>query len=150
TAQLPTSEPTIPMTTIPPTAAPTATAIASDAVDLDAKIGQMLMLGFRGMQLAQDNPIYADLQTRNLGSVVLFQYDAQLQSFDRNILSPAQVKALNQALQAAAATPLFISTDQEGGIINRLTPKDGFPATNSEQYYGTLNQPEVTRAAAAA
>lgn len=125
----------------PPTAPP---------VDLDAKIGQMLMLGFRGLELTPDSPIVADLRDRNLGSVVLFQYDAALKTFTRNIQSPQQLTALNQALQENARTPLLISIDQEGGIISRLKEGNGFPTTQSQEYYGTKNDTNLTRAAAEA
>lgn len=106
------------------------------------------MLGFRGLQVNDDSPIVQDLVERKLGSVVLFQYDMNLLDHTRNIQSPAQVQALNAALQKYASAPLLIAIDQEGGIINRLKESDGFPATKSQQYYGALNQPDVTRAAA--
>lgn len=119
-------------------------------VSLDTKIGQMLMLGFRGTVLGPDDPFVTELRDLNLGSVVLFQYDTILKIFARNIESPAQLAALNQSLQTYAPTPLLISIDQEGGIISRLTEKNGFPATQSEQYYGTQNDLIATRAAAEA
>lgn len=128
---------------------PTQTTTTSDA-SLDAKIGQMLMLGFRGLDLKPDDPFVAELKTLNLGSVVLFQYDTILKIFERNIQSPAQLAALDQSLQTYANVPLFISIDQEGGIVNRLTEKMGFPATQSQQYYGTQNDLAATRAASEA
>lgn len=127
---------------------PTQTPTASD--DLDVKIGQMIMLGFRGMTLTADNPIVADVQQRHLGSVVLFDYDVELGKFERNIQSPPQLRALDAALHSYASTPLLIGIDQEGGIINRLKEKYGFPPTHSEQYFGTLNDPKQTRAEAEA
>lgn len=128
-----------------PTPSPTA-----PGVSLDAKIGQMLMLGFRGYALTPADPIVADIRERNAGSVVLFQYDTILKTFTRNIESPAQLQALDRALQALAGTPLLISIDQEGGIISRLTEKDGFPPTQSQAFYGAKNDPALTRAAAEA
>ncbi len=116
--------------------------------DLDVKIGQMLLLGFRGFELTADNPIFTDIRERHIGGVVLFQYDSELKSWERNIQSPDQLRALNQSLQALAATPLLISIDQEGGIISRLNPSNGFPATESQKYYGDKNDPALTRAAA--
>lgn len=129
---------------------PTAPTPTMQTTDLDTKIGQMVMLGFRGLEIKPDDPIAADLRARHLGSVVLFQYDMNLLDHTRNIQSPAQLRALNASLQQYAPTPLLIAIDQEGGIISRLKESDGFPATRSQQYYGALNQPEVTRAAAEA
>lgn len=155
---IPTPVPVIPNTTVPiapiqppnnPSPMPSATQPSSD-VSVEAKIGQMLMLGFRGTALAPTDPFVAELRDLNLGSVVLFQYDTILKIFDRNIQSPAQLAALDQSLQSYANSPLFISIDQEGGIINRLTEQDGFPATQSQQYYGTLNDLAATRAASEA
>jgi beta-N-acetylhexosaminidase len=43
---------------------------------------------------------------------------------------------------------LFIAIDQEGGEINRLKPRYGFPATLSHEALGTINQPAQTFAEA--
>ncbi len=119
-------------------------------IDLDTKIGQMVMLGFRGLTVKDDSSIVRDIVERKLGTIILFQYDMNLLDHTRNVQSPAQLKALNASLQKYAQTPLLIAIDQEGGKISRLKESDGFPATNSQQYYGGLNQPDVTRAAAEA
>jgi beta-N-acetylhexosaminidase len=132
-----------------PLSSPTASRPAP-SVDLDTKIGQMVLLGLRGLWLTPDNPIVADVRDRRIGGVVLFQYDIALNSDARNIQSPAQLGELTAALQALAEMPLLVSVDQEGGMISRLTEQNGFPATRSEQHYGSLNQPSVTRAAAEA
>jgi len=121
-----------------------------ETLDLDAKIGQMLMLGFRGLELKPDDAIVQDVRERNLGAVVLFQYDGALKSWTRNIAAPAQLQALNAALQEYARTPLLISVDQEGGEVSRLNERNGFPATRSQEFYGTQNDTDLTRAAAEA
>lgn len=127
---------------------PESTPIPAPAVDLDTKIGQMLMLGFRGMTLASDSPIAADLRDRKIGSVVLFQYDSELKTFVRNIESAEQLRSLNESLQAMSPIPLLISIDQEGGLISRLNERNGFPATQSQKYYGDMNDAALTRRAA--
>lgn len=127
---------------------PESTPIPAPAADLDTKIGQMLMLGFRGMTLSPDSPIAADLRDRKIGSVVLFQYDSELKTFVRNIESAAQLRALNESLQALSSIPLLISIDQEGGLISRLNERNGFPATHSQKYYGDKNDAALTRHAA--
>jgi beta-N-acetylhexosaminidase len=132
-----------------PTRMPTETAL-TPMMDLDTKIGQMVMLGFRGLSVNDDSTIVRDIIERKIGTIILFQYDMNLLDHTRNIQSPAQLQALNASLQRYASTPLLIAIDQEGGIISRLKESDGFPATQSQQYYGALNQPAVTRAAAEA
>ncbi|MDX1636781.1 MAG: glycoside hydrolase family 3 N-terminal domain-containing protein [Balneolaceae bacterium] len=112
---------------------------------LEQKIGQMLMVGFRGTELDEKNPIVADIRERNIGGVILFDYDVPSSSPVRNIESAEQVAALVQQLQAHASTPLLVGIDQEGGQVVRLKQKFGFPKTVSAQYLGELNNPDSTR-----
>ncbi len=109
------------------------------------KIGQMLIVGLRGLELHADNPIVQDIQHRNVGGVILFDYDSALKTPVRNIQSPAQLQHLVNALQAIAPVPLFIALDQEGGKVNRLKERFGFPPTVSAHYLGQRNQLESTR-----
>lgn len=117
----------------------------SDTVPLEEKIGQMLMVGFRGMEIDEQSPIAEDLRVRNIGGIVLFDYDVPTRTPKRNIESPEQVKNLISDLQKISGIPLFIAIDQEGGRVTRLKPKFGFPNTVSAQYLGTLNNPDTTR-----
>jgi beta-N-acetylhexosaminidase len=123
-----------------PTRGPAVSAGKPPATDLDVKIGQMILAGFRGYTLEEKNPIVADLEHRSLGGVVLFDYDVATHKYKRNIKSPEQLAALDVALRTTTPfPPLLISVDQEGGRINRLKPAYGFPPSYSEQYLGTLN-----------
>jgi beta-N-acetylhexosaminidase len=64
--------------------------------------------------------------------VILFDRD-QLTGARRNVLSPAQVATLVGDLRAAAShRPIIVSVDQEGGIVTRLSPAQGYPAVASE------------------
>ncbi len=119
-------------------------------VSLEVKIGQMLMVGFRGLEVSDEHPIVQDVRDRHLGGVVLFDYDVPTKTPVRNVESPEQVKALVGALQAVSPTPLLIAIDQEGGKIRRLKEKFGFPPTVSAQYLGTMNDLALTRQQATA
>ncbi len=117
---------------------------------LDLKIAQMLLIGFRGMSLPETDPFLRDVKAGRVGSVIFFDYDVPTKEFKRNIESPQQVRALTAQLRKAAnesgvGLPLFISIDQEGGRVNRLKPKYGFPLSVSQQYLGKLNNPDSTR-----
>lgn len=114
---------------------------------LDEKIGQMLMIGFRGATLADDNHILNDIKNLHIGGVVLYDFDLFSNGeTQRNIVSPEQVKALCTALQGLNDTKLLISIDQEGGRVNRLKTDYGFPKVGvSAQYLGTLNNLDSTR-----
>ena len=112
---------------------------------LEQKIAQMLMVGFRGLTLEQSNYIYRDIQEHRIGGIILFDRDAKLKTYGRNITSPDQLKALTASLRALSATPLFIAVDQEGGNVVRLKERYGFPPTVTAQYLGSLNNPAITR-----
>ncbi|MDZ7689893.1 MAG: glycoside hydrolase family 3 N-terminal domain-containing protein [Balneolaceae bacterium] len=112
---------------------------------LEDKIGQMLMVGFRGMEVTAEDPIVEDIQQLNLGGIILFDYDVPRQSPERNIESPQQVRTLTGQLQSFSETLLLIGIDQEGGRVVRLKPKFGFPETVSAQYLGSLNNPDSTQ-----
>jgi beta-N-acetylhexosaminidase len=91
------------------------------------KIAQMLLMGFRGTELAADAPFYRDVAQLGIGGVLLFEYDIPSGSRPRNILSKEQLTRLTGDLQRAAPVKLFIAIDQEGGRVNRLRSEYGFP-----------------------
>lgn len=124
-----------------------ATTSGGEAKDppLERKIAQMLMVGFRGLTLEATNYIYRDIQQYRIGGTILFDKDAKLKTYGRNITSPAQVQALTASLIALSETPLFIAVDQEGGKVARLKESYGFPPTVTAQYLGTRNDPAETK-----
>jgi beta-N-acetylhexosaminidase len=100
---------------------------------LDEKIGQMIMVGFRGLSVADGDPVDRDIRKRRIGGVILFDYDVPSRTWGRNIESPGQLRALTDSLKKRTAVPLFIAVDQEGGRIARLKEKAGFPPTLSQK-----------------
>lgn len=112
---------------------------------LDVKIGQMILIGFRGLSVDEQSPIIQDIRRWHIGGVVLFDYDVPLKRPVRNIASPQQLQTLTASLQKASSIPLFIAIDQEGGKIDRLKEKFGFPPSVPEQYLGSLNNVDVTK-----
>ena len=115
---------------------------------LNTKIGQMIMVGFRGLTLQEAPDLMEDITRRNLGGVVLFDYDVPTKSPGRNISSPDQLKRLTRELQEAATVPLLIAVDQEGGRIARLKAQYGFPTSPSAAKLGKLNNTDSTYQAA--
>ncbi|MEH1123184.1 glycoside hydrolase family 3 N-terminal domain-containing protein [Micromonospora sp. CPCC 206061] len=123
------------------------TPAASPALDeaaLRKKIARMLIVGFRGAQVAANDWIMRAISEQGLGGVILFDRDQQ-SGGRRNINSPRQVTALIRTLTEAAPAKLIVSVDQEGGKVARLGPSNGFPATRSQAEIGALNSPAVTR-----
>jgi len=112
--------------------------------NLDIKIGQMIMVGFRGLTVDHQSSVIQDIRQRHIGGVILFDYDVPTKSPVRNIQSTAQLKALTSALQQAASIPLLVAIDEEGGKVNRLKESFGFPPSVSQQYLGSVNDINVT------
>ena len=135
---------------IAPTAQPTEAPTPTPDVRLEQKIGQMLMIGFRGLEVSDDHFVVRDIQERNLGGVVLFDYDVPSESPVRNIESPVQVEALVASLQAKADTPLLVAIDHEGGILTRLKEAHGVPPTKSHHALGEMDDLDATREQATA
>ncbi len=121
---------------------------ATAADSLDVKIGQMIMVGFRGLDAAPESPVARHIREEGIGGVVLFDYDVPLGKAGRNIQSPGQLRRLCARLQSYAGIPLLIGIDQEGGRISRLKEKYGFPPSVSPAALGARNDPDTTRAAA--
>lgn len=102
--------------TVGPTSVPTPSSevIARQILDrmsLEQRVGQVFMLGFEGTTLTAANR--ALIHDLHLGGVTLFA---------RNIDSGQQLAALDADLQTIAdPLPLFISVDQEGGLVVRVT-----------------------------
>jgi beta-N-acetylhexosaminidase len=111
------------------------------------RIGQMLLVGFRGLTVDEASEVAADIRDRNLGGILLFDTDQPTHTAVRNVESPAQLTALVAGLQALATTPLLVAIDEEGGLVARLDQRHGFPPTVSAAELGAQNDPAVTRAA---
>jgi beta-N-acetylhexosaminidase len=89
-------------------------------MSIDKKIGQMLMIGFHGNQLTDQNIISLTKQIKNgdIGGIIVLGY---------NITSDRQIRELIHHFKSIPSEyPLFISIDQEGGKISRLKSKNGF------------------------
>jgi beta-N-acetylhexosaminidase len=138
-----------PAITPTPRAMPTATPAA---IGLAAKVGQMLLVGFRGTTAETSESVIEDITSRALGGVVLFSSDQPTGNPVRNIISPSQLAELTAALQEAAGAsetgiPLTVAVDEEGGLVARLDPAHGFPTTESAAALGARDDSAYTRAA---
>jgi beta-N-acetylhexosaminidase len=93
---------------------------AQAADDLDMKIGQMLLVGYPGPEL--DSTLLTEIKSGKVGAVILFE-----KNVPKTATAFAALKKVLWTYQKAAPTPLFICIDQEGGRVNRLKDKYGFP-----------------------
>lgn len=107
---------------------------------LDIMIGQMIMSGVNDFSyLEKNDPILEDIRNGYVGGVVLFE-----KNIDKKKPTKA-LKKLIQSLQSESQIPLFITIDEEGGKVNRLKPKYGFPKTVSAAYLGSLDNLDSTK-----
>ena len=86
---------------------------------LDIKIGQMILVGFPGTTV--DEKVLEEVRHGKVGSIILFEKNIPPQN------SFVALKKITWTYQQAAPIPLFIGIDQEGGRVNRLKDKYGFP-----------------------
>lgn len=117
---------------------------SAETISLEIKIGQMLMVGFKGLRVNDDHPIVHDIRNYHLGGVILYDYDLRQKKKHLNIKSPNQVKALIRDLQTFTKEPLLIAVDHEGGRISRLKEEYGFPSTPSHEYLGNKDDRNLT------
>ena len=104
----------------------------------------MILVGFRGLELSESDLIVHEIKAGSIGGVILFDRDVSLGKDERNIQSPEQVTNLTKALQSFSSVPLIISIDQEGGLVNRLKEKYGFPESVTQQFLGSSNNKQLT------
>jgi beta-N-acetylhexosaminidase len=96
-------------------------------------VGQRMLVSFHGT--TPDSALLARIKAGHVGGVILF---------GSNITSAAQLTHLTAKLQAAASAggrpPLLIATDQEGGLVRRLS---WAPPSASAQQLGATSVSNV-------
>lgn len=128
------------------TSAPSQSTESLPDIGLEAEIGQMLLVGFRGLTADTDDPVVRAIGEGQVGGVILFDVDGPSESPKRNIASPDQLRELVRNLhEANPGSPLLVTVDQEGGKVRRLKEKHGFTATPSARHLGRLNDLSTTR-----
>jgi beta-N-acetylhexosaminidase len=95
---------------------------------LDIKIGQMILTGFPKAEV--DLQLVESVRQGKVGSVIIFEKNIPAKN------SYLALKKITWAYQQAAPIPLFIAIDQEGGRVNRLKEKYGFPRSVSAAKLG--------------
>jgi len=96
-------------------------AVPARAASLADMAGQMIIVGFKGDSTddASIKALTAEIAKGQIGGVMYLR---------PNVKSLDSVKAMNAGFKAASPTlPPFITLDQEGGKVQRLTSAVGFP-----------------------
>jgi beta-N-acetylhexosaminidase len=115
--------------------------------ELRDRIGQMILVGFRGITPIEAQPTIRNIAAGFVGSVVLYDVDAETGG-SRNIASREQLRDLIVALKSASEIPVMVSVDAEGGLYHRLKQKYGFWPVVTAAEMGEQGDPAYTRIAA--
>ncbi|MCX6736991.1 MAG: beta-N-acetylhexosaminidase [Candidatus Parcubacteria bacterium] len=111
---------------------------------LKDQIGQMFIVGFRGLEATEDSYIVKAIKDLNLGGIILFDYDTANKSSVRNISASNQVKKLISDIKTLTKKSLLVAVDAEGGYVNRLKTKYGYITIPSALEMGTKNDVKET------
>ncbi len=97
---------------------------------LDIKIGQMILIGFPKAEV--DKTVLEEVRQGKAGSIILFEKNIPAKN------SYHALKKITWTYQNASPIPLIIAIDQEGGRVNRLKEKYGFPRSVSAANLGKM------------
>ncbi|MCK4258795.1 MAG: beta-N-acetylhexosaminidase [Halanaerobiales bacterium] len=102
---------------------------------LEEKIGQLLMVGFPGTEITSE--MTRLIIKNNLGGIIYFSRNVK----SNDQLAKTSTEFQNLAKESSSGFPLFISIDQEGGLVSRLS-KDAtvFPGNMA---LGAINDPKA-------
>lgn len=104
---------------------------------LDVKIGQMILIGLPKAEV--DSSVLEKIRLGKAGAIILFEKNIpKTNSF-------AGLKKIIWTYQKAAPMPLLIGIDQEGGRVNRLKEKYGFPRSISAAAMGKARMLDSVR-----
>lgn len=107
-------------------------------LSLEEKIGQKIIIGFRGQSLSNEPIIEQYLKEGLIGGVILYKRDFQT-GLPRNLVEARQIKDLIIEIKRVSKVPPFIAIDQEGGKVSRLDSSNGFPEFPSAKEIGNLD-----------
>jgi beta-N-acetylhexosaminidase len=104
---------------------------------LDIKIGQMIMIGFPKSEV--DPEVLREIKEGKVGAIIIFEKNIPAKN------SFVELKKITWSYQQVAPIPLLIAIDQEGGKVNRLKDKYGFPKSITAEALGKSNSLDSVR-----
>jgi beta-N-acetylhexosaminidase len=105
--------------------------------ELDKMIGQMILIGFPKPEV--DSLTLAEVRAGKAGAIIYFEKNLPPKN------TVAATKKMNETYQKAAPIPLLICIDQEGGKVNRMKTKYGFPKSVTAAYLGKTKSLDSAR-----
>ena len=116
------------------------------AKTLEQTIGQLIIAGFKESTITPKSDIVRYIKDYNISGVILYDEDMEnKRNKTRNVISQRQLQNLTKGLQDSSDNPLLISIDQEGGKVNRLKKKYGFPDFPSWNEIGFIDDVQNTK-----
>ena len=105
-----------------------------DSMSLKEKIGQLLIVGFEGIELNNDIEVLID--DYKVGGVILFSRNITDSNLTFKLINDIKQKNLQGNI------PLLISVDEEGGRVSRLTKE--FKELPSAKTIGSINNRDIS------
>jgi beta-N-acetylhexosaminidase len=105
---------------------------------LSIKIGQMILIGMPEAKV--DPVVLEEVRKGKVGTLILFE-----KNVPKSSSAFAPLKKMTWTYQQAAPIPLFIAIDQEGGRVNRLKEKYGFPRSLTARALGKAGSLDSVR-----
>lgn len=99
----------------------------------------MIMMGFSGTSVDTGSRFYKDIKEGKTGGISIYEANLSPTNTAENL------QLLIKTLQEASPIVLFIAITQEGGFVNRLKTRYGFPPLPSAKYFGTINNLDSTK-----
>lgn len=110
-----------------------------DTVSLDVKIGQMILVGLdKRTSITSDDSLAEEIRSGKVGGILIFEKNIS-KTDSKNKLSN-----LTDSLQSFASIPLFMTIDEEGGLVHRMKKKYGFVDIPSAKEMGKLDNTDST------
>lgn len=107
---------------------------------LDLMIGQMIMIGLGDFNhIDTTAQVFEDIREGYAGGIILFEKNLANNDTDQKL------QEILEYSQSISEIPLFVSIDEEGGLVNRLKPKYGFPTTKKALDLGKMDNLDSTR-----
>ncbi len=99
----------------------------------------MIIFGFYGTRVDKNEAVYKAVKEGKVGSILLYRRNISASN------TSSQLQKLIKDFQLAAPVSLFVSIDQEGGLVNRFESLPGFPSMPSAFFLGNKNDTETTK-----
>ena len=97
---------------------------------LDEKLGQMIMVETYSQSYSGD--IQTMVEQMHAGAFIVYK---------KNMIDPAQLKAMLASVQSHAQIPLMITMDEEGGNVDRMGDMGFAPRLPSATSLGATGNP---------